>query len=143
VAIPPVLLRLARSGFAGAFATATDLGTLTMLVSGLGISPRIANVPALVMGSIVMFFGQKHFAFRRGGGRLDREIAAFAVVQIIGLGLGAALFDLGLRIPGAARFYVVVRLVTSNLVWLLYSFPLWHFVFKKSLAPDPSQSARP
>jgi putative flippase GtrA len=136
VAVVPVLFRLARSGAAGLLATVADLGTLTVLVSVLGVSPRIANVPALVVGSVVMFFGQKYFAFQARGGRVDREVGTFALVQVVGLVLNAALFDVAMRIPGASNLYVVVRLVTNNLVWLFYSFPLWHFVFKNSRDRD-------
>ena len=45
--------------------------------------------------------------------------------------LTGLLFDLMLRfLPSLAAYYVVVRLVTTNLVWLFYSFPLWHWVFR-------------
>ena len=139
MAISSVLLRLIRSGAAGAIATAVDLGTLTTLVSIVGVSPRIANVPALALGSVAMFFGQKYFAFRARGGRVRREVAIFVVVQVVGLALNAVLFDLALGIPGAPGVYVFVRLATTNLVWLFYSFPLWHFVFKDARTPHGDQ----
>jgi putative flippase GtrA len=128
---------LIRSAGAGALATGVDLATLTALVSLVGLSPRAASVPALVLGGIVMFFGQKRFAFRSASGRTGREAVLFTLVQIGGLVLTALLYDIAMRVaPGAAHDYVLVRLVTTNVVWLAYSFPLWHLVFKTRPLPE-------
>jgi len=121
-----------RSGGAGALAAGTDLGTLTLLVQVFGVPPRAASVPALALGAIVMFFGQKYLAFQSSGKPSLREMLLFALVQLGGFALTAFLFDLLLRlVPLAAEHYVVSRLIVTNLVWLAYSFPLWHFVFRK------------
>jgi putative flippase GtrA len=105
------------------------------MVSIAGLAPRVASVPALIAGSVVMFVGQKLFAFRARGGDLRREALLFALVQAGGVALNALLYDLALRaIPAAASttgvWYLPVRLGTTNLVWIAYSFPLWHWVFK-------------
>jgi putative flippase GtrA len=101
------------------------------MVSLLGISPRVASVPALTLGSVAMFFGQKHFAFRSRGGRVAREVMLFAIVQVVGLALNAVLYDGLLRVsPFATHWYVGARLLTTNLVWLGFSFPTWHYVFR-------------
>jgi putative flippase GtrA len=90
----------------------------------------VASIPALTLGAIVMFFGQKYLAFRSSGKPKARELLLFALVQLGGFALTAFLFDLALRGVGFAReHYVLTRLVVTNLVWLGYSFPLWHFVF--------------
>ena len=126
-----VLLRLVRSGLAGLLATLSDLAVLTALTELAGLSPRVASIPALVTGAVVMFFGQKHFAFRAQGKPRARELAEFAAVQLGGLVLTGFLYDSALRLaPSLAANYVLVRLVTTNLVWLGYSFPLWHVVFR-------------
>ena len=123
--------RLARSGLAGAGASLADLALLTALVQLAGVSPRAASVPALLLGAIVMYFGQKYLAFQSRQKPSGREVLLFALVQAGGLVLTGLLFELALRFfPALAPYYVVVRLVTTNLVWLLYSFPLWHFVFR-------------
>ena len=133
-----LVARLVRSAGAGAVAALVDLGALTTLVSLVGLSPRAASVPSLVLGGIVMFFGQKRFAFRSRGGRTGREALLFSLVQIGALVLTAILYEVVMRtVPGAGRFYVVVRLVTTNVVWLAYSFPLWHLVFKTEGEPEP------
>jgi len=125
------LARLFRSALGGGAATLVDLGVLTGLVSLGGVSPRAASIPALVAGGIVAFVTQKYFAFQAAGGRVVRQAVQFAVVQVGSTVLTGVLYDLTLRlVPRLTPYYVVVRLVTSNLVWLGFSFPLWHWVFR-------------
>jgi hypothetical protein len=72
---------------------------------------------------------------------MGRELLLFTAVQAGGLVLTGLLFDLVLRfMPTLALYYVLVRLVTTNLVWLFYSFPLWHWVFR---APKSAPSEEP
>ena len=140
-----VLFRLVRSGAAGLVATLADLGVLTGLTELAGTSPRVASVPALLVGGIVMFFGQKYFAFQSGGAPRTRELALFVLVQAGGLALTGLLYDAVLRfIPSLTAHYVVVRLVVTNAVWLGYSFPLWHVVFRaRPAGTEPAPDARP
>ena len=127
-----MLARLVRSAGAGAIAAGVDLASLYVMVSLVGIAPRVASVPALLLGNVAMYFGQKHFAFRARGGSVRRELALFVAVQAGGFVLNIALYELVLRVvASASHFYVVTRLVTTNVVWLAYSFPLWHFVFRR------------
>ena len=126
-----LLRRLLRSGAAGAAAALTDLAMLTSLVTVAGITPRAASVPSLLAGNVVMFVGQKLVAFRTRGTDVRRELVLFALVQAGGFLLTAGLYDLAMRFAPPGRFmFLFVRLVTTNLVWLAYSFPLWHFVFR-------------
>ena len=135
------IFRLVRSGLGGLVATLADLGTLTLLVQGFGVSPRAASVPALLVGNLVMFFAQKKVAFRASGGSVGHELGRFALVQAGGFALTALLYDLALAlVPGASQAYVVTRLVVTNLVWLAYSYPLWHWVFKKR--PEQRETSR-
>ncbi len=135
--VGPLLARLVRSAGAGALASGADLASLTALVSLAGLSPRAASVPALVLGCVVMFYGQKLWAFRARAGRVGREAILFVLVQIGGLVLTALLYELAMRASAAAvQHYVLVRLITTNLVWLGYSFPMWHLVFKPSSEPE-------
>jgi len=125
------LFRLVRSGAAGILATATDLGTLSLLVSFFGVSKLVSNV-ALTLGSIVMFLCNKYFVFEaRAASTLWRESALYAAIQIVGIVLSTYLFTGAVALsPLFAHHYVLVRMVVNNLVWLFYFFPLWHFVFK-------------
>jgi putative flippase GtrA len=140
-----VLLRLVRSGVAGLAATLADLAVLTGLTELAGVSPRAASVPALVTGGLVMFFGQRYFAFRRDGTPRTRELVEFALVQAGGLVLTGFLYDSLLRfVPSLTSHYVLVRLVVTNVVWLGYSFPLWHVVFRGRAANTaPARDAQP
>ncbi len=124
------LLRLARAGVAGGAATAVDLGVLALLVSGFGMSARVASIPALLLGGVANFVGNRHFAFRAREGSLLRQAALYAFVEVLALAMNGALYDLVLRtVPGAPHAYVWVRLATSHLVFLCWSYPLWRKVF--------------
>jgi putative flippase GtrA len=128
--VKAIALRLLRSAGAGAVSTAVDLSALTLLIEVAKWTPRTANVPALVLGGITMFIGQKYFAFRAHGD-VKKEIALFVLVQAGALLLNGFLFDTAMRLPLFAHYYLFVRMAVGNVVWLGYSFPLWHLVFKQ------------
>jgi putative flippase GtrA len=124
------LLRLARAGVAGALATLVDLGALSLLVSGFGVNARLASIPALALGGIANFVGNRHFAFRAGSGSLARQAVLYTMTEVIALALNGALYDAVLRThPAASHVYVWVRIVTSHVVFLAWSYPLWQRVF--------------
>jgi|HubBroStandDraft_2_1064218.scaffolds.fasta_scaffold550171_2 putative flippase GtrA len=119
-----------RAGAAGIVATAVDLLILTVLVSGFHVDARVASIPALLGGGIANFIGNRHFAFRAREGSLVRQAALYTVVELLGLGYGGLLYDSALRlIPAARPLYWAVRLVTSHIVFLTWSYPLWRRVF--------------
>jgi putative flippase GtrA len=85
----------------------------------------------LIAGGIVSFVGNRHFVFRAGRGSLARQLALFVVVEIGALALNGVFYDVAMRIFHThPAFYVPIRLATTNLVFLLFSFPLWHLVFR-------------
>ena len=109
----------------------TDLGVIAFAVGVLHVSPAIANVPALLAGAVVQFLGNRYFAFRAGAGQLGRQAALFALTEVGALALNAGLYHavvttITLGTTGA----VVARAVTTNLVFLLFSYPIWQRVFK-------------
>jgi putative flippase GtrA len=123
--------RLLRSGGAGALAAGTDLATLGALSELAGVSPRVASIPALTLGTVVMFFAQKYLAFQSRAKASGRELVLFALVQAGGYGLTLFGYDAALRfVPWLAGHYVIARIIVTNVVWLAYSFPLWHWVFR-------------
>jgi len=125
------LWRLGRAGIAGAAATLVDLGVLTVLVSGFHLHPPAASLPALVAGGVASFVGNRHFAFRARGGSLARQAALYTVVEVMALAMNGLLYDTVMRTwPQAAGAYWAVRLATSHLVFLLWSYPLWSRVFR-------------
>jgi putative flippase GtrA len=124
------LLELLRAGAAGIAATAVDLATLALLVSVFHVDARIASLPALVCGGIANFVGNRHFAFRAREGSLAKQALGYTVVELIALALNGVLYDTVLRtVPNAAHAYWAVRLVTSHVVFLCWSYPLWRRVF--------------
>jgi putative flippase GtrA len=133
-----MLLQTVRAGAAGIIATAVDLATLSLLVSGLHMSPHVANVPALVMGGIANFLGNRHFAFRSSREPLAKQAIGYTLVEIVALALNGWLFEIALRLfPHATNAYWALRLATSHIVFLLWSYPLWCFVFRASPARSP------
>jgi putative flippase GtrA len=126
------LALLLRSGAAGALATLTDLAVLACLVHVVELSPRVASVPALALGMTVMFFAQRQLAFRAQG-KLFKQAVLFALVQLGGFVLTLGLYELALRSAAVAeQYYLLLRLLVTNVVWLAYSFPLWSLVFAES-----------
>jgi putative flippase GtrA len=134
------LLPLLRAGAAGIAATLVDLGVLALLVSALHWNARAASIPALFAGGVANFVGNRHFAFRSGDtpdtpgraqrGSLARQAALYTIVELVALALNGVLYDFALRtVPVAAGAYWAVRLVTSHVVFLAWSYPLWRRVF--------------
>ena len=125
-------LRILRALLAGGAATLADVAVLAVLVSLVGLAPRMASVPALLVGGLVNFVGNRHFAFRAARGSLARQAVLYAIVELAALAANGVLFDVVMRLlpPSLAWAYVPVRLVTSHLVFLAWSYPLWRLVFR-------------
>jgi putative flippase GtrA len=133
--------RLLRSGLAGLFATGADLLVLTLLVTAAHWTPRAANVPALIVGGVVNFVGNRAYAFRARQGNVAKQAVGFSAVELVALGLNGVLYDAVLRVfPGASRLFWLVRIGTTHLVFLAWSFPLWNRVFRGG-APSQRQPA--
>ena len=130
---------------AGIFATAANLAVLAFLVQVAHLTPRMANVPGLLAGAIVNFIGNRDFAFRAQSGNISRQFKQFMLVEIVAFALNTYIFDAVLVLwPVTTSWYLVVRLVTSGVVYLGWSYPLWHRVFsKKDRAPAPASSRDP
>ena len=124
-------MRMVRSAAAGLAATGADLATLSILVVGAHWPPRLANVPALLVGGIVNFVGNRVYAFHARGGNAALQAAGFTVVELVALALNGVLYDAVLRlVPAAGSVFWLVRLLTTNVVFLFWSYPLWHKVFR-------------
>lgn len=119
-------MRFLRSLLAGGAATLVDVGALAWLVA-LGVNARVANVPALILGAIVSFLANRSFAFQAKGD-VARHAVGFSIVEIIAFALNALLYDVAVRLVPIHP--VVDRLVTTNIVYLAWSYPLWRLVFR-------------
>lgn len=109
-------------------ATIVDVFLLLCLVELGGVAPALANVPALLGGLAVQFVGNKYWAFDDQSESLLRQGAAFAVIEVGAVALNAAGFHL--LIAATTVPYPLARLLTSALVYGLFSYPLWHLVFR-------------
>lgn len=116
-----------RSLMVGAVATAIDLGTLTLLIEVLQVSPVAANIPALCCGLVAQFFGNKYLAFEDRTGRIGRQGAQFAGVEVGAFALNALAYYLLITI--VALPFALARLAGSAVVYLTYSYPLWGRIF--------------
>ena len=127
---------VARSGVAGIAATASDVATLTLLVKLFGLDPRAANVPALLVGAIVNFIGNR-YAFRAANGGAAQQAVGYSIVELVALGLNGVLYELVLRVvPQTGAMFWLVRLVVSCAVFLGWSYPLWRRVFRPKRRPS-------
>lgn len=125
---------MVRSGIAGAAATGVDLGLIAILVGVVGVSARVANVPALLAGAVVQFFGNRNFAFRAQDGALARQVPLFVLSEIVTLLLNGLLFDLVARAVVLNTWTALaVRLVIGFVVFVGWSHPVWRRIF----APKP------
>lgn len=122
------LATVARSATIGILATLTDLTALALLVSGFGMSPRLASMPALALGIAVQFVGNKWFAFGDRSPAWLRQGAQFLGVETLGFAANLLLFDLALRFTQLP--YLPLRLLTTNLVYFAICLPLWSLIFK-------------
>ncbi len=138
---PPLvreLFQALRAGAAGIFATAVDLAVLAGLVTLLHVDPRAASVPALIAGGVANFLGNRHFAFRAQGGSVVRQAALYTAVEVIALAYNGLLYAAALHFfPRTTPLYWAVRLVTSHVVFLTWSYPLWRKVFVAPAASAP------
>jgi putative flippase GtrA len=104
-----------------------DLATLALLVHAFDLLPRVASAPALGLGVLVQFVGNKCFAFRDRDPRWAPQALRFALVEALGFAANLVLFDLAVR--AVALPPVALRLVTTNLVYFGICLPLWSRIF--------------
>jgi putative flippase GtrA len=124
-------MTMLRSAIAGGAATLSDLGVLFFCITALGLSARVASIPALVAGGIVNFYGNRSFAFRAQSGSLRRQATLYAITEVIALAFNGFLYDAAVRwLHPSNGGALVVRLVTCNAVFLLWSYPIWRWVFR-------------
>ena len=121
------LRRFVASLGVGGVATLVDLVALMVLVEAFGLSPDQANVPALLVGVAVQFVGCRHLVFRATDGQLSKQVLGFAGVELATLALNGLLFHALLVLTPLP--YPVIRLIGTFLVYVSFSYPLWHLVF--------------
>ena len=141
-----VLVReLIKFGVVGAVAFVVDVGVFNLLRFGpgelLGDRPLTAKAASVAVATCVAWYGNRQWTFRRRRTSAPaRELLQFAVINLIGLGIGLVClfvshYVLGLQSPLADN-------VSANGVGLVLStlFRFWayrRYVFTVELADDP------
>ncbi|MCA9624494.1 MAG: GtrA family protein [Myxococcales bacterium] len=125
----------AKSALVGVVATLADLAMLALLVEVIGIAPRLASAPALLLGVLVQFLGNKVFAFEDRSRAWARQGLLFGLVEIGALALNALLFDRLVALTGIP--YLPARLLVGGTVYFGFSLPLWSRIFR----PQPVVSS--
>jgi len=124
---------LVRSGMVGLLATVSDLGTLAILIHGVGLHERLANVPSLLPGLLIQFFGNKFFAFEDRSKAIVKQGTLFFSIEMVAFALNVLMFDLLVNLTG--MHWILARLLGTNIVYLGFSFPMWsYFVFRRKAA---------
>lgn len=132
----PDFATVLRSAGVGTVVTVVDLALLALLVSAAGVSTRIASPIALAVGVAIQFFGNKLLAFRDSSPQWARQASAFLAVEGLGFVANAVLYDLAVQhVPLP---YVLLRIVTTSLVYFTICLPLWTRIFA---APAPEGGA--
>jgi putative flippase GtrA len=121
---------LTRSALVGLVATGLDFLVLIILVSGLGLLPRIASLPALSLGIVAQFVGNKWIAFRDPSRDLFRQVTCFLAVELLGFVCNAVCFDRLLVFTHLP--YVVCRALSTSIVYFGICLPLWSRLFSNA-----------
>jgi putative flippase GtrA len=123
-----------RSAGVGALATVVDLIALALLVSGAGLSPRLASLPALALGIAVQFVGNKLFAFADRSPQWARQGAQFLAVEALGFVLNLLLFDFAITVTPLP--YLAARMLSTSIVYFAVCLPLWSRIFRTELRQE-------
>jgi putative flippase GtrA len=116
-----------RSSAVGLFATGLDFGALALLVSALGVPARVASVPALLLGILVQFVGNKRFVFRDTSREWLRQAGLFMAVEALGFLANLVVFDRLLVLTPLP--YLACRLLSTLCVYFGLCWPLWARIF--------------
>lgn len=121
---------LSRSAVVGLVATGLDFLVLITLVSGFGVPPRSASLPALSLGIAAQFIGNKWLAFRDPARAWLRQAACFLGIEALGLACNALCFDRLLVVSHLP--YVVCRVLSTSIVYFGVCLPLWSRLFSSA-----------
>jgi putative flippase GtrA len=85
--------RFSRALIVGGVATACDFTVLTTLVRIAGVDPAWARAPALAVGGLIQFLGNRSFTFRAQAGRMSRQARLFLLFESVTLGMNWLLYE--------------------------------------------------
>lgn len=119
---------LAKSAIVGVVASLVDLVVLGLSVEVFGVAKSVANIPALTLGLLVQFLGNKLYAFDDRSKDLARQGSLFLLIEAGAFGLNAGLFHLLGVVAGWPWW--LARALASGAVYFGFSYPLWGYVFR-------------
>ncbi len=125
-----------RSLLAGALASLADFSVVGALVGLLHLSPIVANVPALLVGAVAQFFGNRYFVFKAKAGNLKRQALLFVATGAVALAFNAVLYHVAVTsetfnvVAHGTLGAIVARFITTNIVFVLWSYPIWRWIFR-------------
>ncbi|MFO0751650.1 MAG: GtrA family protein, partial [Myxococcota bacterium] len=114
---------MARSAVVGLVASLADMLVLGLLVEVLHMPKAWANVPALSLGLLVQFVGNKYFAFNDRSRDVVRQGSLFLAIEVVAFALNAGLFHLLGVVVGWPWW--LARGLASAAVYFGFSYPLW------------------
>ena len=122
-------IRLAKSIITGAVASAVDMALLVVLVEVFRVSPEMANLPSLVLGSAIQFWGNRHFVFgvTKSEG-WQRQVILFTLIEIASIALNWLAFYF--FIHSTSVHYAVLRPVIAAVVYIVFTYPPWGKIFR-------------
>jgi putative flippase GtrA len=85
--------RVSRALIVGAVATACDFTVLTTLVRLASVDPAWARAPALAVGGLIQFLGNRSFTFRAQAGPVSRQARLFLLFESVTLGMNWLLYE--------------------------------------------------
>jgi putative flippase GtrA len=133
---PGLLATFGRHQIGSIVATAIDFGTMSALVSGLGVSPVLATAIGAAVGGFSNFLLGRHWIFSAKHDRVGEQAGRYAFVSGASLGWNAAgeyvLHDLlGIQ-------YLLARVIVASLVSVCWNFPVQRaFVYRQRTSPTP------
>jgi putative flippase GtrA len=123
-----VFARFARASVVGIIASVADIGSLTLMIEVFGLRDVIANWPSLFLGISVQFIGAKYAVFRAHRGSWVRHIGGFVAVEVGAYILNGLAFHFLVTLTPIP--YIIARILGTLTVFLVFSYPIWHWVFK-------------
>ena len=110
-----------RNSIAGAVATASDFAFVSLLVSGLGVSPPFATLLGCVVGGIVNFSVNRSWAFASTG-PVSRMMRRYVLVSGASALWNAALVSVLLRVFRMP--YQLAWWICRGIVYFCWNYPL-------------------
>lgn len=121
------VLRFARTLVVGAWASLLDFAVILLCVRVLQWNPTASRALALVVSGVLLFFGNRSFAFRAQAGSISRQARLFIAAELVGFALNLLVFRL-LVTRVAFLPPEVSSQIANFVVFVSFCYPLRAFV---------------